>query len=226
MAFSLQLADDDQRDDHFVLGKPRTGPWVGQQHGRVENVGANGGIGHVALLERGVHAVPHEPLGGYCGTRAGTGPFESESTGAARIAEHVASHRKRRYSREGKRGVQARRVNRPATQALTNGRNRGSSASPQAAIRSEITWRSAASSKMPASAMTFALVGVGVDVRADDVEFGGAARDRLDRLVAAGVQAVRDEVVEELLVALLVAGDPADQTVQHRLVICASRLRL
>src|SRR3954451_9446092 len=51
MAFSLQLADDDQRDDHFVLGEPRTGPGVGQQHGCIENVSPDGGIGHVALLE-------------------------------------------------------------------------------------------------------------------------------------------------------------------------------
>ena len=51
MAFSLQFADDNQRDDHFVLGEPSTGPWVRQQYGRVEHVGPGGGIGHVALLE-------------------------------------------------------------------------------------------------------------------------------------------------------------------------------
>jgi hypothetical protein len=53
------------------------------------------------------------------------------------------------------------------------------------------------------------LVGVCVDVRTDDVEFGGATRDRLDRLVAMGFQQMRDEVVKELLVTLFVAGDPA-----------------
>ena len=43
-------------------------------------------------------------------------------------------------------------------------------------------------------------------------------RDRGDRLVAVVGQAVRDEVGEELLVPLLVPGDPADQVLQHRLV--------
>src|SRR6478736_4601158 len=41
---------------------------------------------------------PREPLGGHCGTRTGTGPVVVDTRGAARTAEHVASHRKRRYS--------------------------------------------------------------------------------------------------------------------------------
>ena len=78
-------------------------------------------------------------------------------------------------------------------------------------MRSAMTWRSCSGPKMPASATFCDLVRVRVDVAAHHVEFGGAAGDGGDGLVAVGGQEVRDEVGEELLVPLLVLGDPADQ---------------
>ena len=52
VALGLQLADDHQRDHHFVLGEPGARPGIGQQHGGVEHIGPDGRISHVALLER------------------------------------------------------------------------------------------------------------------------------------------------------------------------------
>jgi hypothetical protein len=50
MAFGLQLTDDYQRNDDFMLGESGAGPGVGQQHGGVEHISPNGRISHVALL--------------------------------------------------------------------------------------------------------------------------------------------------------------------------------
>ena len=107
MPLGLQFADDHQRDHHFMLGKPCACPGIGQQHGGVEHIGPDGSFGHLALLE--LRAAPHEHLGGHCGTRTGAGPLVIETIGTARIAEHVASHRERRYSRRGICAGQARR---------------------------------------------------------------------------------------------------------------------
>ncbi len=51
VSLGFQFADDHQRDHDFVLGKPRARPGIGQQHGGVENVGPEGRMRHVALLE-------------------------------------------------------------------------------------------------------------------------------------------------------------------------------
>jgi hypothetical protein len=61
------------------------------------------------------------------------------------------------------------------------------------------------------------LVLVGVDVGADDFEVGRTGGDRRDRFVAGVVEAVGDEVGEELLVPLLVSRDVGNETRQHRL---------
>ena len=77
-------------------------------------------------------------------------------------------------------------------------------------IRSETTSRSAAVVEDARVGDDPNLVPVGVDVPADHTEVGGAARDRLDRLVAAELQAMRDQVGEELFVALLVLAIRSD----------------
>src|ERR1700729_4252227 len=54
VSFRLQLADDYQRNDDFVLGEPGACPGIGQQHGGVEHIrsyrGPDDAISHVALL--------------------------------------------------------------------------------------------------------------------------------------------------------------------------------
>jgi len=49
------------------------------------------------------------------------------------------------------------------------------------------------------------------DVAADNPESSGPADDRPDGLVGMALEAVRNQVVEELGVAFLVGGDPADE---------------
>jgi hypothetical protein len=53
---------------------------------------------------------PHGQVGGRCGIRTGAGPAKVVMRGAARIAEHVASHHVRRYSDRPVAAVQARRT--------------------------------------------------------------------------------------------------------------------
>jgi hypothetical protein len=40
--FALQLADDDQREHHLVLGEAPQRPRIGEQHGGVEHEGTHG----------------------------------------------------------------------------------------------------------------------------------------------------------------------------------------
>src|SRR5690625_5181549 len=58
------------------------------------------------------------------------------------------------------------------------------------------------------------LVPVGLDIAADNIEFGGTGGDRGHRLVPGVSQTVGDQVGEELLVTLFVGSDPVDQTVE------------
>ena len=79
---------------------------------------------------------------------------------------------------------------------------------------------------MPASATLLHLVLIGVDVGAEHLEVRRAGGDRGDRLVAGVLEAVRDEVGEELLVARFVPGDPVDEAGQIGLLDAApARLR-
>ena len=50
VTFGFQFADDNQRNNDFVLGEPSACPRIGQQYGGVEHIGPNGRISHVALL--------------------------------------------------------------------------------------------------------------------------------------------------------------------------------
>ncbi len=84
-------------------------------------------------------------------------------------------------------------------------------------MRSEITWRSVASSKMPASA-TLRTLSAYASMSAPTTS-SSAARRAIASMVSSRLvsQEMCDEVVKELLVTLLVLGDPADETVEHRL---------
>ena len=143
-------------------------------------------------------------------------PFSIETTGTARTAEHVASHRKRRYSRSA--GPPSARRDPKCDYCVRTARSSGSSARPHAVMRSEITARSC-------GLVEDARVGDGLDAcrrrrrcrrRRPRVRRPGGRSPRWSR--RAGGQAVRDQVGEELLVALLVLGDPADQVLEHGLV--------
>lgn len=51
MSLGFQFADDHERDHDVMLGEPGASPRIGKQDGGVENIGPQGRISHVALLE-------------------------------------------------------------------------------------------------------------------------------------------------------------------------------
>ena len=133
VAFGLQLADHDEGDDDLVFGEPAACPGIGQQHGGVEHVGlrGDGRISHVALL--GPCGTARTPSGWIPRYQDRGRSLFVETTGTARIAEHVG-HRDRRYSRREDCAAQARRdrnVTTRLTNWTTNSASAGASATPQ-----------------------------------------------------------------------------------------------